>query len=143
MFFLKTKPIKAFISALEFPPVGGNSNGIPKDKIIQTSNHSGTYFNRILALKFAGWLDPNFEVWVFRTIDKITFGEYDEHLKAMTLLEQAKVKLDNHIKKIVKDQNEDAIVTVELFREIEKCKSHKSLASRNQSKAFKKGFYSN
>jgi hypothetical protein len=34
--------------------------------------------HRILALKFAAWLDPYFEVWVYTTIDKIIFGNYRE-----------------------------------------------------------------
>lgn len=33
--------------------------------------------HRVLALKFAAWLDPKFELWVFCTIDHILFG----HLK--------------------------------------------------------------
>ena len=34
--------------------------------------------HRILALKFAAWLDPDFEVWIYSTIDKIIFGNYRE-----------------------------------------------------------------
>ena len=34
--------------------------------------------HRILALKFAAWLDPKFEVWVFSTIDQIILGHYKE-----------------------------------------------------------------
>ena len=32
--------------------------------------------HRVLALKFAAWLDPVFEVWVYTTIDDILFGRY-------------------------------------------------------------------
>ena len=32
--------------------------------------------HRILALKFAAWLDPSFELWVYVTIDFILFGHY-------------------------------------------------------------------
>ena len=31
---------------------------------------------RSVALKFAAWLSPKFEVWVYKTIDEILFGEY-------------------------------------------------------------------
>jgi hypothetical protein len=30
--------------------------------------------HRILALKFAAWLSPNFELWVYHTIDRIVFA---------------------------------------------------------------------
>ena len=92
--FLKTDTTKEFIKTLEkflaeqwviphrldskieseFPPIGGNSTL----KIIQTKGHMGTYFHRLLALKFAAWLDPRFELWVYQTIDNILFGPYIE-----------------------------------------------------------------
>ena len=37
--------------------------------------------HRILALKFASWLNPDFEIWVYSTIDKILFGSYAEDEK--------------------------------------------------------------
>lgn len=40
--------------------------------------------HRILALKFASWLNPAFELWVYRTIDFILFDYYkrlEESLK--------------------------------------------------------------
>ncbi len=51
------------------------------DLMISKQN-SGTWVHRILALKFAAWLDPMFEVWVFATIDKIILGEYREQKEA-------------------------------------------------------------
>lgn len=39
-----------------------------------------TWMHRTLALKFAAWLDPKFEVWVFQTIDKLLF----EHARRTT-----------------------------------------------------------
>nr|NQU91580.1 hypothetical protein [Bacteroidota bacterium] len=38
--------------------------------------------HRILALKFAAWLDPHFEVWIFSTIDQIILGHYREMKEA-------------------------------------------------------------
>jgi hypothetical protein len=56
--------------------------------------------HRILALKFAAWLDPAFELWVFSTIDQIILGHYKEmkeatieKLKAEQLLEQKRQEL--------------------------------------------------
>ncbi len=39
---------------------------------------SGTWMHRILALKFAAWLNPAFEVWVYATIEQLLFGEAAE-----------------------------------------------------------------
>jgi hypothetical protein len=34
--------------------------------------------HRILALKFAAWLDPAFELWVYMVIDDLLFSRYRE-----------------------------------------------------------------
>ena len=88
--FLKTEPTKAFISVLQFTPTGGNSEPITLEKIIQTKGHMGTYFHRILALKFAAWLDPQFELWVYSHIEEVLFGNYKKHWDAHLVQEKAK-----------------------------------------------------
>ena len=50
--------------------------------------------HRILALKFAAWLDPDFELWVYNTIDNILFGNYNKHMAAHLTREEAKAKMD-------------------------------------------------
>jgi KilA-N domain len=77
-FFLKSDNTKSFIQALKFPPKGGNLTSMKDEEIMITKGRSGTWMNRILALKFAAWLDPNFEVWVYHTIDVIMFGTMRE-----------------------------------------------------------------
>ena len=72
--FLKAEPTKQFIKILELPPVGVSSEKFTREEIIKTNYRHGTYFNRILALKFAAWLDPVFEVWVFSKIEDILFS---------------------------------------------------------------------
>jgi len=44
--------------------------------LVDSKQKSGTWMHRILALKFAAWLDPKFELWVFSTIDQILLGHY-------------------------------------------------------------------
>lgn len=113
--FLKADHTQKFIEALktvssfgnlnsksgdEFTPNGGNSDYLKQDEIIQTRGQNGTWMHRLLALKFAAWLDPNFEVWVWRTIDAIILGIYREvkdatfeKLEAESQYEKEKVKL--------------------------------------------------
>lgn len=38
---------------------------------------SGTWMHRILALKFAAWLDPKFDLWVWATVEHLLFGHYE------------------------------------------------------------------
>jgi len=100
--FLKTEPTKAFINLLEFPPQGGNSSALNREEVIKTRGQNGTYFHRILALKFAAWLDPEFELWVYSSIDKILFGNYKEHWDAHIIQSKAEkeaIRLEIELKK--------------------------------------------
>ena len=44
-----------------------------KEDLIISNPRTGTQMHRILALKFAAWLNPEFELWVYSTIDKLLF----------------------------------------------------------------------
>ena len=61
-----------------------------KDDLIISKQRTGTWMHRILALKFAAWLDPAFELWVFYTIDRIMFGSLREDVKAKAQLQVEK-----------------------------------------------------
>ena len=82
--FTSNKSTKLFIKACLKT---GNSRFLKvkyESDLIDSKQKSGTWMHRILALKFAAWLDPNFEVWVFATIDKILLGHYKEQKEATT-----------------------------------------------------------
>ena len=76
--FMSNETTKKFIeSCLK----NGNSRFLnikSEDELYVSRQKSGTYMHRVLALKFAAWLDSDFEVWVFSTIDKLLFGKYVE-----------------------------------------------------------------
>jgi hypothetical protein len=95
-FFLKSDSTKAFIEVLKFPPNGVNLAPMKDHEIMITKGRSGTWMCRVLALKFAAWLDPIFEVWVFFTIDKILFGTMRED--ALKKAESEKEKEEIHQK---------------------------------------------
>jgi hypothetical protein len=94
--FTKSEHAKTFIKTLqkkiERTPNGGRS----KNKVVENRGHSGIYFDRRLALKFASWLDVNFELWVYDTIDEIMFGEYRIHEQAL----QDTLKAEKEIEKL-------------------------------------------
>jgi hypothetical protein len=60
------------------------------DGLIVSKQKSGTWMHRILALKFAAWLDPGFELWVYQTIEEIMFGyarENDESISRTVVMQ--------------------------------------------------------
>ena len=75
-FFMKTDSTKSFMEAIKRPPFGGQL-GIEKESdLVINRKSAGLWMHRILALKFAAWLDPIFEVWVYLTIDEVLFSDY-------------------------------------------------------------------
>ena len=54
--------------------------------------------HRVLALKFAAWLNPSFELWVYSTIETLLFGRYverEQSLERSLKLEKEKATLIN------------------------------------------------
>lgn len=76
-----------------FTPFGVNKFKYSRDEILKTNKRGGTWMHRILALKFAAWLDPNFEVWVFETTDRIILGHYKEQKEAT----EAKLRAEREV----------------------------------------------
>jgi len=91
--FLKSDHANEFIKVLELTPFGGRSTTLTKDEIIKKVNGVNTWMHRVLALKFAAWLDPQFELWVYSTIDSILLGCYYEQKQATKERLQAEKEL--------------------------------------------------
>ena len=72
--FLRLKTTKDFILALE-SRYGNSHNGANREvlRIIQggTPELQGTWMDELLALKFASWLSPYFEIWVYDRIQEL------------------------------------------------------------------------
>jgi hypothetical protein len=132
-FFLKTDHAKAFIKVLELTPFGGSSEFLKPEEIIQRKNGVATFFHRILALKFAAWLDPKFELWIYSTIENILFGNYKKHWDAHIKQEDAKARMETARKKLLLNANqEDVIAYFKAEYEFNSAKNEKSKAIRNQ-----------
>lgn len=86
--FLRMQETKRFIEELKSAIPAFRTDGatelnagnevLSDDLVLRTvrgkANDGGsTWMHRQLALKFAAWLDPKFEVWVFQTIDRLIF----------------------------------------------------------------------
>jgi len=53
--------------------------------LIISKQKSGTWMHRILALKFAAWLSPAFELWVFVTIDNLINQYFKDERDALLM----------------------------------------------------------
>ncbi len=80
--FTRIDDTKSFIKACLKPQNCGLLGIKNQSDLIISKQKSGTWMHRVLALKFAAWLDPDFELWVFSTIDKIILGHYKEMKEA-------------------------------------------------------------
>lgn len=91
--------------------------------------------HRILALKFAAWLDPAFELWVYSTIDKILFDHYkrlEESLKESAIRKDRIEKIEDQLNSIPEFQE---LQTLKLIERQEAYKRSKE--NRNQLEMFR------
>lgn len=86
-----------------------------EEDLIISRQKSGTFMHRVLALKFAAWLSPSFELWVYATIEKLLFGKYVEREKSF----ERTLTLQNEMSKL-KDKEEKTGKDFERYLEIEK-----------------------
>ena len=83
--------VKKENSSLENTVQDGNSHlELLKSPILMTfedvvavrhgGRNNGTWMHRLLAIDFAGWLSPRFNVWMLKTIDQLLQGKLTEEV---------------------------------------------------------------
>jgi len=123
--FTSNENTKNFISAAL---KNGNSRFLNVEKeedLIISSQKSGTFMHRVLALKFAAWLDPDFEIWVYKTIDTILFDYYKKIEESLKQSANRKNRMDE-LKERLRINNE--------FQELEKLELEERQAASNRGK---------
>lgn len=98
--FLLNDKTKAFINECLNKDNSPYLNVVTEEDLVTSKQKSGTWMHRILALKFAAWLDPSFELWVFRTIDEILFAEYRKLEQTLKERAQRRNKMEELQKKL-------------------------------------------
>jgi len=140
--FLRLESTKKFITAFLKRE---NSKIIPSDvrgylteeDVIIGKKRGGTYMHRKVALKFAAWLDVDFEVWIIDTIDDLLFGHYKEHWDAHIKQENARERMEEAKKKLLLNATqEDVIAYFRAESEFNAAKNEKTKAIRNQLSLF-------
>jgi len=106
--FLRLDQTKKFIEILEKQ----SSIGKPIVNILNGGNSPGTWGTKKLALKFAAWLNPHFELWVYDRIDELmrhgaTAINPNDLLNPDFIIRLAtELKNERESKKILKAENE-------------------------------------
>ena len=127
--FLKTGHAKAFIEVANRAPNGA--------RIIENRGRNGIYFDRRLALKFAAWLSPEFEYWVYSTIDEIVFGNYKKHWESHAKQEAARLAMEELKTEILQSPTPENVAEYFRYeRDYKEAKNAKTKAIRNQLKIF-------
>lgn len=133
--FIRNEQTKSFMEACLKSENSRFLNVQSEEDLIQSKQKTGTFMHRILALKFAAWLNSDFELWVYSTIDRLLFSDYHQ--------------LRDNIKKTAERKNEidtllDELRTDERFIKLEKLELEdrhatlqRSKISRNQLSLFR------
>jgi hypothetical protein len=74
--FMRNEDTQKFISEALKSENSHFLNIKTEEDLVSSRQKSGTWMHRALALKFAAWLSPAFELWVYSTIENLLFGRH-------------------------------------------------------------------
>ena len=71
--------------------------------------------HRILALKFAAWLNPAFELWIYGVIDDLLFGHYREMEDMLLRSAETRNRIDSLRKQLREDDRFSELESLEVL----------------------------
>lgn len=83
--------------------------------------------HRVLALKFAAWLNPSFELWIYRTIEYLMFGSLKKDREETQAFALRKLRIDELKNTLSNDKN---------FLELERLELEQRQANYRRTKKF-------
>jgi hypothetical protein len=107
--FMVLKQTKDFISECLKKENSSFLNVEKETDLIVSIQKSGTWMHRVLALKFAAWLSPAFELWVYSTVENLLFGNYarrDQSFERTIVMRNKMDELELKLDKTVQDFEE-------------------------------------
>lgn len=142
--FLKSDDTKKFIEALEkhiqkenkLTPNGGSL----AKKCVDFRGRNGVFFERRLALKFAGWLNVDFELWIYDTIDKILLGYYKDHRSVTIEKLQLEKEREAKEKELLEKYPSEFLEFIQISDKISDAEKKRSKIMREQMKQLKLNF---
>lgn len=102
-----------------------------REDLVSGKQKSGTWMHRILALKFAAWLNPDFEVWVYLTIDKLLYEfaqEIEDSINESIRLQREQDSLKNKLAK----SSPEFLEYITLDQQINNSRTRRRLATKNK-----------
>lgn len=109
-----------------------------EEDLIVSRQKSGTFMHRVLALKFAAWLSPDFEVWVYSTIDDILFGAYKDDEKTEKEIGRIQAQISQKEKELSDNPIHEEIA--KLKKEESKARNILNARRRNRTQGFRTMF---
>ncbi|RAJ92203.1 KilA domain-containing protein [Larkinella arboricola] len=112
--YLVTDRAKGIIQACLSFQISGNSeagnpfNGVnSEENLVRVNYRHGTWMHRIVALDFAAWLNPNFAVWMYVTVDQLLMGTVRDRLKRKAFVDAKIARIKNKIYEANRSDMED------------------------------------
>ena len=127
----KSDNAKAFIESCLKPAFAGLLGVKTEDDLIISKQKSGTWMHRVLALKFAAWLNSDFEVWVYLTIDQLLFkfaNEIEDSINETVMLSRQKDDLKNKLAK----NDPDFLEYLTIEQKLINARTRRSNATKNK-----------
>ncbi len=112
--FLKNDDTKSFIEVCLRKENSPFLNVKSEEDLVTTSQKFGTFMHRVLALKFAAWLNPAFELWVYKTIDFILFDYYKQIEESLKQSANRKNRIDELKEKLFDNSDFNELEQLEL-----------------------------
>lgn len=131
--YLQNESTKALIEELKLTEMSGTlANNQPPNggQIIDNRGRNGIYFNEILALDFAAWLDVKFRLWIYKTIRDLLTKQTKKVKKSFNEIQIAEKNLKDLIENAKKEGNQGAIDIVDAI-------SRRNAAATNKTKALR------
>lgn len=94
--------------------------------LVDSRQKSGTWMHRILALKFAAWLNPAFELWVYSTIENILFGKHVQREQSFERTLKFQKELDE-----LKDKPQKSGEDFERYLELDRALKHEKAVRKS------------
>jgi len=71
--FLKSEPVQAFVAALN-----SDATQIASVNSVKGGKNQGTYASELVAIRYAAWIDPSFEITVYKTFQSVARGDIEK-----------------------------------------------------------------
>lgn len=113
-----------------------------REDLVSGKQKSGTWMHRVLALKFAAWLNPAFELWVYMTIDRLLYAyaiEIEDSISETVRLQRDADSLKNQLAK----ESPEFMKLLSIEQKINFSKNRRREATKNKFRELNNNLFTN